>query len=238
MVGNGKGDNAYYRCDWRYRAGREACQQPTLVAYVPHNAVCDWIASEIGTYDRLLSLRDQFAESFSGASSGLRERQDHLKGEMDRVSKQIGHLLTALERGGWSEDIQERLHERKRERLGIETDLAGIAQRLKIGKIRISDEVIHYMAEHMQEALTTRHPDYARRIIRMIVAKAGLFKTEIRLQYTPEIVMESLALSDAQRETWLWTVPPWGSVPKPSLPLLIHGLPYERPFRSRYHVEV
>ena len=78
-----------------------------------------------------------------------------------------------------------------------------------MGKIRISDEVIRYMSEHMQEALSTRHPDYARRIIRMIVAKAELFKTEIRLHYTPEIVMQSLALSGAQRETWLWTVPPW-----------------------------
>ena len=80
---------------------------------------------------------------------------------------------------------------------------------MKLGQIRVSDSVLRYMAEHMKEALATRHPEYARRLIRMVIMKAELCKAELRLHYTPEILLETLTLSAAQgHETGLWTVPP------------------------------
>lgn len=43
MVGNsnGQGEAPLYRCDWRHRAGREVCQQTSVVSYALHDLVCE-----------------------------------------------------------------------------------------------------------------------------------------------------------------------------------------------------
>ncbi len=111
--------------------------------------------------------------------------------------------------GGWNQEVQDRLDERKREKLQLETDIEGIEFKLKLGQIRVSDDVLHYMADHLQEALTARHPDYARRLIQMVVPKAELFKEKLRLYYSPEILMETLTLSGSEGKSVIWTLPPW-----------------------------
>ena len=126
MVGNGKEEDICYRCDWRHRAGHEVCPQPSIVAYVLHDAVCDWLGTEVVTYERLQALREQLNATLSESNQGQRDHQAYLRGELDKVAKQIGHLLTAIERGGWTEEVQERLDARKREKLQIETDIEGI----------------------------------------------------------------------------------------------------------------
>ncbi len=64
-------------------------------------------------------------------------------------------------------------------------------------------------ADHLQKALTARHPDYARRLIQMVVPKAELFKEKLRLYYSPEILMETLTLSGSEGKSVIWTLPPW-----------------------------
>ncbi len=128
---SGLGTHAYarYCCDWRHRAGKPVCPQPTIVAHVVHDAVCEWIATEIATYERLALNQAAFAAALSGSGDALRERQRDLADQRDRLAKQIGHLVTAIERGGWSEAVQERLDGRRREHCQIEAELKGIRTR-------------------------------------------------------------------------------------------------------------
>ncbi len=209
MVGSGNGDKTLYRCDWRHRAGHAVCPQPAIVAYTLHDQVCDWIAKEVVTYERLVALREQFNAELANEHQPLRDQLAERRTQFDRVAKQIGNLLGAIERGGWNQEVQDRLDERKREKLQLETDIQGIEFKLKLGQIRVSDDVLHYMADHLQEALAARHPDYARRLIQMVVPKAELFKEKLRLYYSPEILMETLTLSGSQGKSVIWTVPPW-----------------------------
>ncbi len=41
--------------------------------------------------------------------------------------------------------------------------------------VQMSDEVLHYMAEHLAEAPATQHPDLALPLILMVIAKAELY---------------------------------------------------------------
>ncbi len=161
----------------------------------------------------------------------LRDQLSERRTQFDRVAKQIGNLLGAIERGGWNQEVQDRLDERKREKLQLETDIQGIEFKLKLGQIRVSDDVLHYMADHLQEALTARHPDYARRLIQMVVPKAELFKEKLRLYYSPEILMETLTLSGSEGKRVIGTLPPWEDslIASFTLPVMIVAEHLDRP---------
>ncbi len=208
MVGNGNGEKAYYRCDWRHRAGRAVCPQSAIVAYAVHDAVCTWVASEVVTFERLREWRDEFNAAFSGSATLLAEHRLRLLNERGRLEKQIRKLVDAIERGGWASEIGERLEDRKREQAALDLELGELEARLLAGRVEVSDEVLRYLADHYAEALTTRNTAQARLLLQAIVRKVELFQEKLRLHYAPEALLDLLAQDTRQDKSVIWTVPP------------------------------
>ena len=197
MVGTSNGRERYYRCDWRHRQGyqQEKCKQPALVAHVIHTALREWLAEKIFTAAYLKAARVRVNEVLSGKSNALAERRDFLEKERRRLKQAIQNVVNAIEVGGFSPELQERLTQRRVELETTEVELSEVQLQMSGGKLTVSDEVLEYLAAHMQEVLA--HEDAAsltqvRAVIKEIVKKGELHRERLVLYYTPLPFVEAV----------------------------------------------
>lgn len=198
MAGTTNRSQRYYRCDWRHRQGykRVECKQPSLVAHVLHDALLEWMAHEVFTFEQLRTARERLNAEVSGTRRELFERRDFLQGEVRRLKQAMHYLLNAIERGGFVAEMQERWDARQIEMRQSEVELAELEAQIGAGELKLSDEALRYVAAHMQSWLMeakTEDVTEIRRMVKLVVKKADLFEDKMVMYYSPLPFVEAVA---------------------------------------------
>jgi site-specific DNA recombinase len=190
VVGNHNQAARFYRCGQRERGGHEVCTQRSIVAHAIHRAVAEW-AKQVLTYDHLLAMRDMLNQTLSGSNQELKLRRAMLLGEREIAIKGVGNLVGALERMGWTSEVDARLSELRREQLKLEGELAEVEDLLRAQNLELSDEVLRYLADHFAEVLLSGSPEEVRKVFRGVIARAELYRDKIVVAFAPPLFQGS-----------------------------------------------
>ncbi len=196
MVGSLYRNVPYYRCDWRHRQGhsRVNCQQPSIVAHAVHAHILEAIATKILTYAELVNTRDAMNAALSGSANLLHERRAFLIAEQTRVNVAIGNLVASLEKFGPVGEISDRLAARRAELVDNQIELAEIDSRIANGEIRVGDDVLHLLAEEMQEELRKGDVHQVKAIVNQTIQQTTLYLNRIQIHYSALPILESFAV--------------------------------------------
>lgn len=199
MVGTSNQKYRYYRCDWRHRQGHKQveCRQPSLIARALHEPVLDWLEKEAFSFEQLVAARDRINAEVSGATRGAEERREFLVGERKRLGAALQRLMDGMERGGWTEELQSRMDERRLEVQKIDLELAEIEARVSRGRLEIGDEVLAYVSETIRATLdklqgTEEGLNELRGLIRGVIRGAKLFRSKVVIEYSLQPLVEAL----------------------------------------------
>jgi GTP:adenosylcobinamide-phosphate guanylyltransferase len=102
------------------------------------------------------------------------ERITALESHLREVNSAIEQLIIAIERGKWSNSLQNRLDSREAEAKDLIIEIDGLQRTLVVSRDipKITDHHIDQFIENMREALTNEeHVEVAREAIKKFVAK-------------------------------------------------------------------
>lgn len=207
VVGNHNQKDRYYRCGQKERGGHELCEQRSVVAHAVHRAIAEW-AKGVLRYEELLKLRNLLNQALSGSMQELRQTKAVLQGERRVVARGISNLVDAMERMGWTPEVDGRLSVLRRRELALRTELGEVDQLIGAQSLELSDEVLRYVAANLAEVLTQGNPDDVRRLFRGVISRAELYRDKIVLAYAPPLFVEAgLRKKSVERKSALETLP-------------------------------
>jgi hypothetical protein len=183
MIGNKNSRNHLYTCNRKQRQGPEACKQKSIVDYALHKLVCDWIAANVITKERLIDARDELKKRLKGSKAQLRDRNATLLTDRAKTEKRIQNLVNEIEESGSVPEVQHRLMQRRAELLEIDRELQGIARNIEDKQVELSDAALEHLAEKLREKLSSNDLDCARSIVRAVVKRIELFNEKVIAQY-------------------------------------------------------
>ncbi len=192
MVGDTARRYRSYECGRQHREGRTACDQHKTATWHIEQHVINWVADNILTFDNLRSARDDINRALSGDRRELQERRGQLLTELDLLDKRVHRLVDSIEKLGLTEEIEERIQQRKAEARQMEAELAEVEAALKQNHVEISDEALSYLAEHMREQLKSGRVNDVRAVLRAAVVRVDLETDWLRIKYAPPVLAADL----------------------------------------------
>lgn len=170
------------RCGARYQTG-SGCTLRQIAANVVHDAVRDWLAANVFCRDTLFAMREGLNTALSEDQAALAGQVQVYKETLDRLNREIDNLVSYIRKFGAMAEIDEHLNKARFERDVAQAELAKLSPVGKQGKVKLSDEVLCYLADNFAEELKHAPAAHLRTLLRAVLVNVALFADE-RLQIT------------------------------------------------------
>ncbi len=176
----------FYICSYKKNSREQRCQASRVSAAALDQAVIECLMSDVLTMENLRPIADALANALRERNADVSDRLVAAQGRLDEVQKAIRQLLDAVEKIGFSTNLQARLSEREQEERQIIAEVANL-ERLLVQPVdipKVSDQQLQEWIDGMRAAFTGDDVEVAQRALRQFVAKIVVNQKTGILYYT------------------------------------------------------
>jgi len=146
-------------------------------------AVLDKVVEDILRPEHLLRVL-KGAQPDDEMRQELERDQRRLEAKIADTEQVLERLLDAVERGGYSASLEERLGQRERERTELQTELSAVQRQLAQTEVDVPFDVLEDFCYHVREALEIGDVGDVRALLRTFIVRIELEKNRGRMIYT------------------------------------------------------
>lgn len=167
----------------RWKSRRDCdCDIHYVNANAVEKAVLDVLLEQVLQPAHLLRLL-QDARPDEEAQQELERKANRLEAELRDVETVIGRLVDAVERGGYSVSLEERLKQREGERAQLAVDLAAVQRNLTQTETDVPLDVIEDFCYHAREVLRAGDVQDIRALLRTLVVRIEIERHRGKIIY-------------------------------------------------------
>ena len=179
----------YVRCRNHVDRG---CAMRNMKAGTIHDAVINWLQQTVFTSARLIELRDEINAALNGDRAQLQSARDETLQRAARLDAEIRNMVEHVKRYGPDADINAALQRARAERTRARHELDAIETDLTAQRVRVSDEVLTWLAANLATEIRHAAPERVRDLIKNIVRRIELHTDDtLKLSYSIQPLLVS-----------------------------------------------